>query len=64
MKSTDKYASNTPVVTTYQEKQIGKTLYRVTNIYKGEIELKKALEDLTVRKILHAENASSGNANG
>ena len=34
------------------EKQIGKTLYRVTSIYKGEIDLQKALEDLIVRKIL------------
>ena len=57
MKSTNKCASNAPVITTYREKQIGKTLYRVTNIYKGEIELKKTLEDLTVRKIIHAENA-------
>jgi len=38
--------------TTYHERQIGKTLYRVTSVYKGEIELKKALEDLTIRKIL------------
>ena len=45
-------------VTTYHEKKIGRTLYRVTSIYKGEIELGKALEDLTVRKILHNENAS------
>lgn len=51
MKPTDKNASVAP--TTYYEKQIGKTLYHVTNIYKGEIELKKALEDLIVRKILH-----------
>ena len=45
-------------VTTYREKQIGKTLFRVTSIYKGKIELKKALEDLTVRKILQAENST------
>ena len=51
MKPTDKGAN---------EKQIGKTLYRVTNVYKGEIELKKALEDLVVRKILHQENAKHG----
>jgi len=43
--------------TTYQEKQIGKTLYRITNIYKGEIDLQKALEELTVRKILREEGA-------
>jgi len=47
-------------ITTYQEKKIGRTLYRVTNIYKGEIELGKALEDLTVRKILRDENSVMG----
>lgn len=46
-----------PPVTTYHEKKIGRTLYRVTSIFKGEIELGKALEDLTVRKILHGDNA-------
>ena len=45
-------------VTTYYEEQIGKTLYRVTNIHNGEIDLAKALEDLTVRKILRNENDS------
>jgi len=60
MKPTDKGASDAIAITTYREKQIGKTLYRVTNIYKGEIELKKALEDLTVRKILHEENIKRG----
>lgn len=43
-------------VTTYHEKKIGNTLYRVTSVYKGEIELGKALEDLTVRRILQNEN--------
>lgn len=43
-------------VTTYHEKKIGNTLYRVTSVYKGEIELGKALEDLTVKKILRSEN--------
>jgi hypothetical protein len=47
-------------VTTYHEKKIGKTLFRVTSVYKGEFELGKALEDLTVRKILRAENAAAG----
>jgi len=60
MKSTDKGAFNTPVITTYHEKQIDKTLYRITNVYKGEIELKKALEDLTIRKILREENTKTG----
>jgi len=48
------------IVTTYHEKKIGKTLYRVTSVYKGEFELGKALEDLTVRKILRDENAVTG----
>lgn len=40
----------------YQETKIGKTLYCVTSVYLGEIELGKALEDLTVRRILKSEN--------
>jgi len=51
--------STTPV-TTYHEKMIGKTLYRVTSVYKGEIDLKQALEGLTVSKALRA--AESGTA--
>ena len=43
-------------VTTYHEKEIGKCTYRVTSVYKGEVELGKALEDLTVKKILSLEN--------
>jgi len=43
-------------ITTYHEQKIGKTLYRVTSIYKGDFHLSKALEDLTVQKILQAEN--------
>ena len=58
MKYEDKSISDTPVkpVTTYHEKKIGRTLFRVTSVYKGEIELSKALEDLTIRKILRSEN--------
>lgn len=56
---TSSKANNEPV-TTYYEKKIGKTHYRVTNIHKGEIELGKALEDLTIRKILRDENAALG----
>ena len=54
----DKKAAHAPVkpVTTYHEKKIGKTLYRVTSVHKGEIELGKALEDLAIRKILRSEN--------
>jgi len=47
-------------ITTYYEKKIGKKLFRVTNIYKGDIELGKALDDLTVRKILRDENSVVG----
>lgn len=56
----DKKGSDEPknLLTTYREKVIGKTLYRVTSIYKGEFELGKALEDLTVEKILMAENTA------
>jgi len=56
------HANNNPVVnthiTTYHEKKIGNNLYRITNVYLGKIELSKALEDLTVRKILQDENAA------
>lgn len=46
-------------ITTYHEEKIGKTIYRVTNEYKGEIDLAKALEDLTIRKILRQENVAA-----
>jgi len=36
----------------YQEVKVGRTLYRVTSIFKGEVDLGKALEDLTVKKVL------------
>ena len=48
-------SSNQPV-TTYHEKKINRTLYRVTNIYKGEIDFARAIEDLTITKILRDEN--------
>ena len=56
-----KVAGAPPVkpVKTYQEKKIGNTLYRVTKIYKGEIDFAKAIEDLTIRKILREENVSA-----
>jgi hypothetical protein len=44
-----------PIVN-YVEKKIGKTLYRVTNVHKGEIDLSKTLEDIIVRKILMEQN--------
>jgi len=40
--------------TSYREVKHGKVLYRVTSIYKGEFELGKALEDLTVKKVLRS----------
>lgn len=40
---------------TYHEKKIGKTVYRITSVYMGQFELGKALEDLTVKKILRDE---------
>ena len=54
----DKTDSIQPVnqVTTYHEKKIDKTLFRVTSVYTGKIDLKKALEDLIVRRILRKEN--------
>jgi hypothetical protein len=47
-------------VTAYHEKKIGGTLYRVTSVYKGEIDLGRALEELAVKKILALENAPAG----
>jgi len=41
-------------ITTYQEVKIGKTIFRVTSVYLGDIELKRALEDLTVSKALES----------
>ena len=47
-------------VTTYREKMHKNTLYRVTSVYMGKFELGKALEDLTVKKILRDENNAAG----
>ena len=55
----DDSESPNELLTTYKEREIGKTLYRVTSIYKGEIDLAKALEDLTTRRILRHENSVS-----
>ena len=49
--------TNRKPVTTYHEEKIKGTLYRVTSVYQGKIDLGKALEELTVRKILQRENA-------
>jgi len=40
-------------ISTYHEKIIGKTLYKVTTIYKGEIDFKKAMEDSIIRRIVN-----------
>ena len=50
---------NTGYPTTYREVKIGKMLYRVTGVFKGEVDLKSALEDLAVRRALReSENVS------
>jgi hypothetical protein len=48
----------TEPVTTYHEKKIGKTLYKVTSVYKGEVDFTKAMEDLIIRKILRGEGSA------
>ena len=40
--------------TSYREIKVGKTLYKITSTYKGEFELGKALEDLTVKRVLRS----------
>ena len=45
-------AASAPFPTSYREKIIGRTLYRVTSVYKGEKELGAALEKLAVRSVL------------
>ena len=47
------------VIQTYYEVKIGKTLYRVTSVYLGRMDLQKAIEDYTVQKILAKINDSS-----
>ena len=46
-------------VSTYSEIKVGKTLFRVTNIYKGEIDLAKTLERLIVEKVLASADTAS-----
>ena len=50
MKYEDKKVSETDkkIQTTYHEKRIGKTVFRVTSIYKGEVDLAKTLENLII----------------
>ncbi len=47
-------------LTSYHEVTLGKTLYRVTSVYKGDIELKRALEDLTISRALRDAPAATG----
>ena len=43
--------------TTYHEEMHKGTLYRITNVHLNKVDLGRALEDLTVRKIITLENA-------
>jgi len=47
-----KSTSSDKPIEIYYEKKIGGTLYRVTNIHDGNVDLAKALEDFIVRKII------------
>ena len=38
--------------TSYKEKKIGNTLYCITSVYTGEKDLKKALEELAIRRAM------------
>ena len=43
---------NAEYPTTYREVKIGKTLYRVTSVFKGEKELGPTLEKLAAQRII------------
>lgn len=45
--------NNQDIVTTYKEKQIGKTLYRITSVFTGEKDLGKTLEKLAIDRVLN-----------
>ena len=51
----DEKKKNVPVKS-YHEKEINKTIYRVTSVFMGQFELGRAIEDLIVKKILRDEN--------
>ena len=40
----------------YHEAKIDKTLYRVTAVYKGEVELAKTVEDLIITRLLRDDS--------
>ena len=46
-------------ITTYCEKVIGKTLFRVVGLHNDKIDLTKALEDIIINKILLQENLTT-----
>jgi len=46
--------------TSYREVEIRGTLFRVTSVYKGEIQLKDALEELAVKRVLREALSESG----
>lgn len=48
----EKENKTTRPLTGYKEVRIGRTIYRVTSVYLGEIDLKETLEDLTIRNML------------
>jgi hypothetical protein len=45
-------AQDSEYPTTYREVKIGRTLYRVTSVFKGEKELGPTLEKLAARRVL------------
>lgn len=45
----------TKPLSTYHEKSIGKTLFRVTTIYKKEVDFKKTIEDSIIKRIVNDE---------
>ena len=49
-------------VTAYREVKIGKMLYRVTSVFKGEVDLKAALEDSSVRRVVRESLSSAEKA--
>ena len=54
--------SEAPYPSSFREVKIGRTLFSVTSVYKGEFPLKDALEDLTVRRVLRDIAAGAANS--
>ena len=46
-------------LTIYEEKTLGKTLFRVTSVFSDKIDLKQTLEDSIVKRILSEIKAGS-----